>query len=47
MPKKGMDVMRDQIQRLMGDLLKDVKPLGYQPDPSFHPPWTSTRRKTN
>jgi len=38
MPKKGMDVMRDQIQRLMGDLLKDVKPLGYQPDPSFHPP---------
>jgi len=38
MPKKGMDEMRDQIQRLMGDLLKDVKPLGYQTDPSFHPP---------
>jgi HSP20 family protein len=38
MPKKGTDEMRDQIQRLMGDLLKDAKPLGYQPDPSFHPP---------
>jgi len=38
MPKKGMDEMKDQIQRLMGDLLKDMKPLGYQVDPSFHPP---------
>jgi HSP20 family molecular chaperone IbpA len=38
MPKKGMDEMKDQIQRLMGDLFKDVKPLGYQTDPSFHPP---------
>jgi HSP20 family protein len=38
MPKKGMDEMRDQLQRLMGDLLKDVRPLGYQTDPSFHPP---------
>jgi len=38
MPKKGTDEMRDQIQRLMGDLLKDVRPMGYQTDPSFHPP---------
>ena len=38
MPKKGINEMRDQIQRLMSDLLRDVKPLGYQADPSFHPP---------
>ena len=37
MPKKGMEEMKGQIQRLMGDLLKDMKPLGYQTDPSFHP----------
>jgi HSP20 family protein len=38
MPKKGTDEMRDQIQRMMGDLLRDVRSLGYQTDPSFHPP---------
>ena len=38
MPKKGIDEMSDQVQRLMGDLLKDMRPLGYQTDPSFHPP---------
>lgn len=38
MPKKERDEMRDRIQGLMGDLLRDLTPLGYQTDPSFHPP---------
>ena len=29
---------QDRIHRLMGELFKDMRPLGYQPDRSFHPP---------
>jgi HSP20 family protein len=29
---------QNRIQRLMGELFKDMRPLGYQPDRSFHPP---------
>ncbi len=29
---------QNPIQRLIGELFKDIKPLGYQPDRSFHPP---------
>jgi len=35
---KDFDRFKDQIQRLMGELFKEVRPLGYQPDQSFHPP---------
>jgi HSP20 family protein len=38
MPKKEMEEMGSQIHRFMGELLKDMQPLGYQTDPSFHPP---------
>ena len=38
MPKRDRDEMRDRVQRLMGEFLKDMKPLGYQADASFHPP---------
>jgi HSP20 family protein len=29
---------QNRIHRLMGELFKDMRPLGYQPDRSFHPP---------
>ncbi len=32
------DQMRNRIHRLMGEFFRDVKPLGYQPKRSFHPP---------
>jgi len=38
MLKDNFDRMRDQIHRLMGEYFKEMKPLGYQPDRSFHPP---------
>ncbi len=38
MPKKERDDMRSQIHHLMGEFLKNVRPLGYQSDPAFHPP---------
>lgn len=38
MPPKDFDCFQEQIHRLMGDLFKDVKPLGYQQDRSFNPP---------
>ena len=38
MPKKDFDQMRDQINSLMGEFFKGARPLGYQPDQSFHPP---------
>ncbi len=38
MPKKGMEDRGGQIHRFMGELLKEMQPLGYQADPSFHPP---------
>ena len=38
MPPKDIDQFQEQIHRLMGDLFRDVKPLGYQQDPSFNPP---------
>jgi len=37
MPPRDFDP-QNPIQRLMGELFKDIKPLGYQPDRSFHPP---------
>ncbi len=38
MAPKDMEQFQDQIHRLIGDLFKNVKPLGCQPDPSFNPP---------
>jgi HSP20 family protein len=38
MPPKEFDQFKDQVYRLMGDMFKDAKPLGYQPDQSFSPP---------
>lgn len=38
MPKKETGNMTNQIHRLMEEFLKDVKPLGYQSAPCFHPP---------
>ena len=38
MTPKDFDQFQEQIHRLMGDLFKDVRPLGYQPDQSFNPP---------
>ena len=38
MPPKDIDKFRDQVYRLMGDMFKDAKPLGYQSDRSFSPP---------
>ncbi|HYB19815.1 MAG TPA: Hsp20/alpha crystallin family protein [Thermodesulfobacteriota bacterium] len=38
MAPKDFDQFQEQIHRLMGDLFKDVRPLGYQPDQSFNPP---------
>jgi len=38
MPIDDFDQMRNRIHRLMGEFFKDVKPLGYQPERSFHPP---------
>ena len=38
MPPKNYDQFRDQVYRMMSDMFKDAKPLGYQPDPSFSPP---------
>jgi HSP20 family protein len=38
MYKKEFDLLRDQVERMMGDLFKDMKPLGYRPQKIFHPP---------
>lgn len=38
MPPKDIDQFRDQVYRMMSDMFKDAKPLGYQPDQSFSPP---------
>ena len=38
MPIDDFDQMRNRIHRLMGEFFKEVKPLGYQPKRSFHPP---------
>jgi len=38
MPPKDFDQFRDQVYRMMSDMFKDAKPLGYQPDQSFSPP---------
>jgi len=38
MPPKDFDQFRDQVYRMMSDMFKDAKPLGFQPDQSFSPP---------
>jgi len=38
MPIDDFDQMRSRIHRLMGEFFQEVKPLGYQPKRSFHPP---------
>jgi len=38
MPPKDFDQFRDQVYRMMSDMFKDAKPLGYQPDQCFSPP---------
>ena len=38
MDRKDFEQMREQIQRLMGEFFRDVTPLGYQSEQSFHPP---------
>lgn len=38
MPPKDLDRIQGQFQRLLGDLFKDVKPLGYRPERCFDPP---------
>lgn len=38
MPRNDFDQMKDQVHRLMGEFFKDLKPLGYQSERSFHPP---------
>lgn len=38
MQPKDFDQFRDQVHRMMSDMFKDAKPLGYQPDQSFSPP---------
>jgi HSP20 family protein len=38
MPPKDLDQFKDQVYRLMSDMFKDARPLGYQPDQSFSPP---------
>jgi len=38
MSPKDFDQFSDQIYRMMSDMFKDAKPLGYQPDRSFSPP---------
>ena len=38
MPPRERDPFKDQVYRLMSDMFKDAKPLGYQPDQSFSPP---------
>jgi HSP20 family protein len=38
MPPKDFDQFRDQVYRMMNDMFKGAKPLGYQPDRSFSPP---------
>jgi HSP20 family protein len=38
MHEKDFDQMRANLYRMMGDLFKEAKPLGYQPDRSFQPP---------
>lgn len=38
MPPKDFDQFRDRVYRMMSDMFKDAKPLGYQPDQSFSPP---------
>ncbi len=38
MSPKEFGQFKNQVYRLMSDMFKDVKPLGYQPDRSFTPP---------
>jgi HSP20 family protein len=38
MPIDDFDQMRNRIHRLMGEFFKEVKPLGFQLERSFHPP---------
>ncbi len=38
MAPKDFDQFRDQVYRMMSDMFKDAKPLGYQTGPSFSPP---------
>ncbi|NWF53613.1 MAG: Hsp20/alpha crystallin family protein [Syntrophaceae bacterium] len=38
MPPKDFDQFTDQVFRMMNDMFKDPKPVGYQPDRSFSPP---------
>ena len=38
MPPKDFDLLQEQIHRLMGDVFKDIRPLGYRADRSFNPP---------
>jgi len=38
MPPRDLDQFRDRVYRMMSDMFKDAKPLGYQPDQSFSPP---------
>ncbi len=38
MERKDFEQMRAQIQRLMGEFLKNATPLGYQAEAGFHPP---------
>lgn len=47
MPIDDFDQMRNRIHRLMGEFFKDVKPLGYQPKRSFHPPMDIYETKEN
>jgi len=38
MAPKERDDFKDQVFRLMNEMFKDAKPLGYQSEPSFSPP---------
>jgi len=38
MPRDEFEQMKDKVQRLMGEFFRDMRPLSYQPERSFHPP---------
>jgi HSP20 family protein len=38
MPPKDFDLLQEQIHRLMGDVFRDIRPLGYQQERCFNPP---------
>jgi HSP20 family protein len=38
MPPKDFDQFQDRVYRIMSDMFRDAKPLGYHPDQSFSPP---------